>query len=368
MPASASNPAKEIVLFQGMGNNERGWARLVSSFGRVVLIQQGILQHVEVWENGQATYQGPEVSVMSTRKLDEMTFSMLTLGRCLARWREFSRGRSDVIIAANYSMGLAALLLRALGRTRRVAVFLSDYLPPRGSLAVRMHRRLTTVLTRFVARSADQVWSVSPRIPTAAANPRHFVVPICLEEIPKVTGPRAAVGYIGFPTPDHALDVLFDVCKKHGLGLHLIGDSPYLQSIKSQAPPRTVFHGLLNDQARITEILSQCFCGYAVYRNTGPQGYSYYGIPSKTFYCFAAHTPVVTTNTAHFTQNIEKYGVGRVIEPDPLEIEKAILQLRDQYETFSAAIERFRQEWNRHAMQFHRDRFAELWGEPAKDR
>ena len=62
-----------------MGNNERGWARLVSSFGRVVLIQQGILQHVEVWENGQATYQGPEVSVMSTRKLDEMTFSMLTM-------------------------------------------------------------------------------------------------------------------------------------------------------------------------------------------------------------------------------------------------------------------------------------------------
>ena len=47
------NPSKTkyIVLLQGMSNYERGWARLVSKFGRTTLIQQGIIQHVEVWEN-----------------------------------------------------------------------------------------------------------------------------------------------------------------------------------------------------------------------------------------------------------------------------------------------------------------------------
>ena len=50
---------KQIVMMQGLGNNEQGWARLVSKFGRVTLIQQGMTQHVEVWENEQRVFNGP---------------------------------------------------------------------------------------------------------------------------------------------------------------------------------------------------------------------------------------------------------------------------------------------------------------------
>jgi ABC-type sulfate transport system permease component len=53
-------PVKQIVMLQGMGNNERGWARLMSDFGRVVLIQQGMIQHVEIWENRQCVFNGAE--------------------------------------------------------------------------------------------------------------------------------------------------------------------------------------------------------------------------------------------------------------------------------------------------------------------
>jgi glycosyltransferase involved in cell wall biosynthesis len=352
---------KQIVMLQGMGNNERGWARLVSAHGRVVLIQQGLIQHVEIWEQGQCTFNGPETSVRSTRQMDEMTFGSLTMWRCIVRFREFSHGKkADVLIAANYSAGLAALLLRLFGRAKTVVVVLSDFLPLRGSFAVRLHRRITTALTRFVARCADEVWSVSPRIPTAAANPLHFVVPICLDDNQMPVGERNEIGYIGFPSPDHALDVLFDICRKHGFKLNIIGDSPYLQSIKNLAPPDTAFHGMINDNVKINQILSRCFCGYAVYRNTGPQSYSYYGIPSKTFYCFASNTPVVTTNTAHFTQNIEKFGVGRVVEPAPEEIEKAVLQLKEQFPKFYEAINDFRKTWNDDAVRFHRERLAAL--------
>jgi len=352
---------KNIVMLQGMGNNERGWARVVSAFGRVVLIQQGMIQHVEIWENRQCTFRGPETSVVGTRKLDEITFSSLTIMRSIARCLENTRGRKvDAIVAANYSMGMAALWLRAFGKTRRAIVLLTDYLPIRGSFAVRLHRRITCALARFVARHADEVWTVSPRIPTVRENPRNFVSPIVLEDHGTPAGAREEIGYIGFPSPDHALDVLFEICRKHGLALNIIGNSPYLQSIKHLAPPGTKFHGLMNDEAQINAILSRCFCGYAVYRNTGAQSYSYYGIPSKTFYYFASNTPVVTTNTAHFTQNIEKFGVGRVVEPVPEQIEAAVLQLRDQFPKFYEAIQRFRQSWNAEVEQFHRTRFSDL--------
>lgn len=346
-------------MFQGMGNNERGWARLVSKFGRVTLIQQGMIQHVEVWEAGRCLFNGPETNVVSSRRFDECTFASLTFLRSLARFREQLRGeKADVIIAANYCMGLAAIWLRRRGKARRVIVLLTDYLPPRGSFLVRLHRRITTALNRFAAQHADEVWSVSPRIPTNQVNPKNFVVPICLDDNLVPAGQREEIGYIGFPSPDHALDILFALCRKHSLRLNIVGNSPYLQTIKHLAPADTVFHGTINDNLKIKEILARCFCGYAVYRNTGPQSYSYYGIPSKTFYCFASNTPVVTTQTAHFTQEIENFGVGRVVEPHAEEIEKAVLQIKEQFSRYYEAIARFRQTWNAAAEQFHRERFA----------
>jgi len=353
---------KRIVMLQGMGNNERGWARLVSVFGRVALIQQGMIQHVEIWENRQCVFNGPETNLTSSRKLDEVTFSLLTMLRSIVCCYRFTRGEKiDVLIAANYSMGLSALVLRLVGKAGKAVVLLSDFLPPRGSFVVRLHRRLTTAITRFVVKHADEVWTVSPRIPTATANQRNFVVPICIDDNRVPPGQREEIGYIGYPSPDHALDVLFDICKRHQFRLNIIGDSAYLQSIKHLAPPHTIFHGMLNDPAKINIILSRCFCGYAVYRDTSPQSYSYFGIPSKTFYCFASNTPVVTTNTAHFTQSIESHGIGRVVNPTPEEIEKAVLELKERFQLFYEAINRFREIWNAKAEQFHHEHLAVLW-------
>ena len=348
-------------MLQGMGNNEHGWARLVSAFGRVVLIQLSLIQHVEIWENRQCVFNGTENSIAGSRKLDEITFSSLTLLRSIVRCLEFTRGQKiDVLIAANYSMGLSALLLRLFGKARKVVVLLSDFLPLSGSFIVRLHRRLTTAMTCFVAKHADEVWIVSPRIPTATVNLRNFVVPICIDDNHMPSDKREEIGYIGFPSPDHALDILFDICKRHQFRLNIIGDSAYLQSIKHLAPPHTVFHGMLNDPAKINSVLSRCFCGYAVYYDTSPRSYSYFGIPSKAFYCFASNTPVVTTNTAHFTQYIENYGIGRVINPVPEEIEKAVLELKERFQFFYDAINRFRGIWNAKAEQFHHERLAVL--------
>ena len=352
---------KQIVMLQGMGNNERGWARLVSHFGRVTLIQQGMIQHVEVWENGQCTYSGQETSVISTRKYDEMTFSFLTYLRSLARIREqFLDGNPDIIIAANFCMGFAGLWLRWRGKTSRVVVVLTDYLPLRGTLMTRIHRRVTTFLNRFVAGQADEVWSVSPRIPMMLANPNNFVVPICLDDHQVPMGDRQEIGYIGCPTPDHGLEIVFKICRKHNIRLNIVGKSPYLESIRHLAPANTIFHGMLNDTGKINQIFARCFCGYAVYHNTGAQSYSYFGIPSKTFSYFASNTPVVTTLTAHFTQEIEKNGVGRVVEPNAEDIEKAILELKQNFSKYYDAIGRFRAMWNETAEKFHRERLAVL--------
>jgi glycosyltransferase involved in cell wall biosynthesis len=250
--------------------------------------------------------------------------------------------------------------MKWMGKVRTLVSVHSDHLPLAGSLPVRLHRRFNLTLNRFIARHADEVWRLSPRIPIGERHPHNYVVPVYINDnkIPLET--RRDIVYVGIPSPDHALDVLFDVARRHDIPLHIVGDSPYLRSIQMLAPPKTEFHGYVTDPVQIREIVRRCFCGYAVYRNTGPENYSYYGIPSKPFHYFANNVPVLITNTAHFSQYIEKHGVGCVVPPDPEKIERAILEMQKRSEEFYLAITRFRVEWNQDTEKFIAKRMAAL--------
>jgi hypothetical protein len=223
-----------------------------------------------------------------------------------------------------------------------------------------MHRGITNRLTKRAAEQSDETWVLSPRIGTKLGLHNAFTVPVALSYFPTPPGPREEIGYIGFPSRDHGLEILFEIARRYNFRVNIIGTSPYLDSIKHLAPPQTVFHGLLNDEVRIGEILAKCFCGYAIYRDISSNSYSYYGFPSKTLYCFASNTPIVITNVAKFNENFEKRGVGHVVPPEPAQIEAAILDLKQNYMKFSQAIDRFRVDWNTHVEAFHQERVSAL--------
>lgn len=352
---------KQIVILGGMGNNERGTAKLASNFGRVVLLQDAFIEHLEVWENGQRILNGPEIRTKQPRLLGEITLGLSFIFRILRNFYAAAEGtKFDLAITNSYVQTLAGLWLRATGRTDKVVCVVSDYLPLKGRLFVRVHRRITGGLTRIVAKFSDEVWAVSPRIPTMKANPNNHVLPLSIDNNNVPPTGRNEIGYIGFPSPDHAVDVLFEICKKHGFKLNIFGDSPYLQSIKHLAPADTVFHGITNDNVKIGQVLARCFCGYAVYRDTSPNSYSYFGIPSKCLQLFASNVPAVTTNTAHFTQNIATSGAGCVVNPTTEEIEKAILDIRVRFPVYYEAINQFRDKWNAGVEKFHDERIGAL--------
>lgn len=350
-------------MMEGYGLNERGWAGLVSKYGKVTLFQEGFIDHVESWEKGKLTFFGPELNVAGTRYFDNLSFGILTMWRTLSGCLKYTKGEKiDLIIAGSYSMAAVALLLRAFGKTRKVVCTVVDHLPLRGSFALRFHRRIAGWLTYLTARLADEVWVISPRIPAIHFNRHSYVIPFPIDNNGLPVGNRTEIAYIGVPSPDHALDLLFDICRKHGFRANIIGDSPYLQFIKQTAPPQTVFHGWLNDKDKIKNIFSRSFCGYAVYRATGPDSYSYYGFPSKALSSFANNVPILTTKTSLFTHEVERLGIGRVVEPTRDEIERALLDLRERFPDYFAAIDSFRDTWNAGLDQFHRDRFAVLLG------
>src|SRR5580765_8550882 len=125
-----------IIMLQGTGNNERGWARLVSKYGTVGLFQQGLVYHVEFWKDGNLCR--AEETRTLTRRAEDVTFGAPTISRSIATVLKHYRFPVELIIAANYAMTLAALALRRAGRARKVVSVVTDQLPEVGSFARRV--------------------------------------------------------------------------------------------------------------------------------------------------------------------------------------------------------------------------------------
>ncbi len=351
----------DILLLQGMGNNERGWARLLSAYGRTTLVQVSVLDHAEVWEDGRRVTSGPETDRAADRRRNDLEFGRPARIRAEAMVREFAGDRvQDLVIAANHDLGRLALRMRRQGRTLRAVLFLTDHFPPRGPPTVVLHRLAVAALTRQAARRADEVWAISPRIPAGRRHPRRFTVPLPIDDFGLPPSPRDRVAYIGFPSPDHGLDMLFRICGRRGWPVDVVGDSPYLATIRDAAPPGTVFHGVRNDPAEIAAILGRAFCGYAVYRTSGPRSYSHFGFPSKSLYFLAADVPVVITDAGHFNRRLAEAGVGRMVSPDEPAVEAAMADIRERPAAYQEAAAAFRRRQNAAAEAFHHDRLAAL--------
>lgn len=359
-----NSSTKQIVMLQAFCNNERGWAKVMSRLGRVSLVRLGgykFMEQLEVWDGGECVAVSQPRSVPYSAFLDEWTFGFLAFMITFKyAWPVIKSKRTDVIIACANSMALAALFLRWFGRTRKVVCLVSDYFPAHGKLHVRIYRRISGLITSSLCRLADEAWTLSPRITTVKANACNFLLPLYINNECVSPGLRDEIMYIGIPSPDHALEILFDISRRYGVRVNIVGESPYLQSIKHLAPADAVFHGFISDPVRIKDICSRCFCGYAVYRNVGPQNYSYYGIPSKTLNYLASNTPVITTNVADFSQYFEKFGIGRIVKPETEDIERAVLELKNRQRDYYEAINRFRDSWNAGVEKFHHDRLELL--------
>jgi len=350
---------KRIAMWMGSATNEGAWAEILSSFGEVFLVRCGKMREDSMWSNGRQIFLSEKKPVARWRWLDNAFFGFFSAFSIMRQTLKWAHGEPIALLIVEGPRGFLAVWLKRLGKVRALVSLQSDYLPPVGKLHVRLHRRANMAWNRFIGRNADELWKLSPRIPIGEGHSHTHVIPVYINDNKVPQTQRREIMYFGVPSRDHALDVLFDIARQHDIPLHIVGDSPYLHSIKSSATPKTTFHGHTEPE-HLAEIAKHCFCGYAVYRNTGPQNYSYYGFPSKYFHYLANNVPVLTTNTAFFSQDIEKNGVGRVVSPEPCQIEQAILEMRDHSEDFYHAINHFRVEWDHNVEHFLAERMAVL--------
>jgi glycosyltransferase involved in cell wall biosynthesis len=314
----------------------------------------------EIWESGKLI----SSSVPKPTRVTWYNFPFLyayTWGRLMRIGRCY--GKVDLTVGASMPFGNIALRLRDVGRSRRAVLLLQDHFPVKGSVLQRLWRQYHAAFSRITARRANEVWMVSSRIPTAGvpADRRH-VIPLYVDDNGTTPEGRTDIAYVGHPIEDHCLPLLFDVCRKHGIRLHFVGQGPYLSSIKHLAPSDTIFYGFVGDPEKLQSILSHCFCGYAMFRSGGPENYIWYGVPSKIFLYLANNVPTVSTDITEFSGNITTHSLGKLVEPTADQVESAILHIRDHYRDHYDSISNVRAQWNRQVEAFLNERLDSLIG------
>lgn len=261
-------------------------------------------------------------------------------------WTLRDNTRFDYFIGLESINTLAGIILRRLGRVKKVIYYVSDYSPYR--YKNRWFNKLYLAFDRFCAKHADYIWDVSRAIHPAriqaglnrlsAAPVIHvanglFPSQIKINPLHKIV-PNSIVfmGTLGPENgPDVAIRALALVRKKiRNATLHIIGGTqesfawlkPIIRDYRQT--DAVYFHGFIPDAAKMSEIMRSCAIAVAPYRSlTGSP--RYYGDAGKIRAYCAAGLPIISSNVPPLGKEVAKQGAAVLADDDEKSFADAII-------------------------------------------
>jgi glycosyltransferase involved in cell wall biosynthesis len=244
---------------------------------------------------------------------------------------------------------LAAIMLRKMGRVKKVVYYVSDYSPNRYN--VKLVNSIYLALDRFCATHADFIWDVSPamqkaRIEEAGLDPKRSApaihVPNGLKPEQIKTAPLSAdnrhsliyMGTVGADNgPDIAIKALALVRQKFkDSKLHIIGGSAkdriWLEILvkKLKLEKAVTFHGFVQDGVKMSEIIRSCAIGLAPYRYTLGSIRLYADAGKIRAYC-ASGLPTVSSQVPPLGREVESKGAAVVTQDNPKSFADSIVRI-----------------------------------------
>lgn len=254
-------------------------------------------------------------------------------------WVIRSGGVWDVIIAFDNLNGLAALILRRLGRARRIVFFTIDYVPRR--FPNRLLNELYHRLDRFCLRHADATWNVSDRIAEGRLAvrglrpqdfPRQLTVPIGIwfdrfPRLPFDAIEENSIVYSGGLLPHQGVQLVVAalpriVAEIPDVRFYITGIGPMEDELRGLVAELRLhqhvrFLGYLESHEDLESLLARCSLAVAMY-SAELDVWSRYADPSKIKSYLAAGLAVITTDVTHIAQDISRRQCGLVL---PYEVE-----------------------------------------------
>ena len=254
----------------------------------------------------------------------------------------------DLFIGFEAINALSGVVLRRLGKVKKVVYYVSDYSPKR--YASRWFNMLYLWLDRQAAMRADVIWDVSKammparikegldslkaapvlHVPNALYPKQIHALPIT--KIKKNT--LVFLGTLGFENgPDIAVQATAIVAKTiPDIILHIIGgNEPNEEKLKDLARTlgigkNVVFHGFIADREKVSSLARTFQLALAPYKDMEGSARKY-GDATKIRAYTAAGLPVITTSVPPLGKDIQKAGAGIVVDDTPEAFAQVIIKV-----------------------------------------
>jgi glycosyltransferase involved in cell wall biosynthesis len=256
----------------------------------------------------------------------------------------------DTFVGVNNLNCLAGLVLKRIGKVKRVIYYSIDFIPIRFSNKVL--NEIYHQIEKFCVLHADEVWNVSPRIADgreeflhlSASNSKQTVIPIGvwyseIVRIPFRKVKKEQVLFIGHVLEKQGVQMVIasipEIVKSiPGFHFLVIGDGDYLKDLKKQVKKLSVtkyvtFTGWIFDRKKLHALIGESAAGVAVYKPEKERlrNFSYFADPTKIKEYLSYGLPVILTNVPYNAQEVVKRHAGLMVEYKKENIAEAIISL-----------------------------------------
>lgn len=255
-------------------------------------------------------------------------------------------GRIELFVGAGNLNALAGLFLRSVGKVRRVAYYVIDYVPDR--FANRIVNAIYNHVEKWAARFSDVTWNYSDvmirrrqerwggRFPNQIVTP-HGIVPRWKERDPAIAAGSRQLIYFGFVHPHQGCELSIaampEILERFPeASLLIIGhcDPAYREVLDRRIDDLAVSHavsftGMIPSHDDAERLLLRGAIGVAMYSDDHP--FIRNADPGKVKSYLACGLPVVMTHVGAICDRLLATGAGAVIPYDRDALVKTVTEL-----------------------------------------
>ena len=258
-------------------------------------------------------------------------------------------GKYDLFIGINNLNTLAALILKRIGRVKKVIYYTIDYFPTRfeNNILNSFYHLIDKVCVRF----ADETWNVSSVMVSArekhnavdrVINNRQYRVPIGIwyDKAPRKSFSeidKKKLIFVGQLLPHMGVDLVIktmpEIIKKiPSIKLEIIGggeQKKYLMSLSKELGVQKyiTFWGWVRDRRKLEKIMSDGAVGLATFNTEILDEKVKNADPGKIKDYMLLGMPIIVTNAISTINDIKKSRCGIVIKYKSSDLVSAVVQL-----------------------------------------
>lgn len=262
-------------------------------------------------------------------------------------WVLFSKGTYDIYVGADCLNALAGLLLRAVGKAKKVIFYTIDYVP------ARFENKILNNIYHFIEKiccyHSNFIWVLSENMTDArdkegilkSKSAPQVIVPNGsnydeIKRLPISRINRHDIAFLGHLRQNQGVDVAISAFPKilkevPSARLIVIGSGPVENKLKKLAENlglknKIIFKGFIQNHRKVEKILAKCAIAVAPYAPVR-ENFTYFTDPGKIKTYFAAGLPVIITNVPSIAKTIHEKRAGIMVNYSECEFASAVIKL-----------------------------------------